>query len=341
MLVALIMCCDFRDNRYMVMKIVVLDGYTLNPGDLSWQPLERLGELTVHARTPPELVSARIGDADAVFTNKTLLGAEHFAARPRLRFVGVLATGYNVVDLAAARAAGIVVCNVPDYGTMAVAQYATALLLELCHRVGAHSEDVRAGGWSRSVDFCYWRHPLVELCGKTLGIVGYGRIGQAFARIAQALGMRVIVHTRSAEVARQAGAAPGSIEFVGLDELYAQADVISLHCPLTSDNKGMIAGRAIAAMKRGVLIVNTARGALINEADLAAALTSGQVGGAALDVLGSEPPSADNPLLAAPNCLVTPHIAWGAREARQRIMTTAAENLVRFLAGAAQNVVTA
>ena len=320
------------------MKIVVLDGYTLNPGDLSWEPLERLGELTVYERTPSELVCARIGDADAVFTNKTLLGAEHFAQRPRLRFVGVLATGYNVVDLAAARSAGIAVCNVPDYGTMAVAQYATALLLELCHRVGAHSDDVRAGGWSRSADFCYWRHPLVELAGKTLGIVGYGRIGQAFARVAQALGMRVVVHTRTVDAARQQ-CAPGSPEFVGLDELYAQSDVISLHCPLTSDNKGMIDARSIAAMRRGVLLINTARGPLIVEDDLAAALASGQVGGAALDVLGSEPPAADNPLLAAPNCLVTPHIAWGAREARQRIMHTAADNLACFLAGTPQNVV--
>ncbi len=325
------------------MKIVVLDGYTLNPGDLDWAPLARLGELSVYERTPAGQVAERIGDADAVFTNKTVLGPEHFNGRPRLRFVGVLATGYNVVDVAAARAAGVVVCNVPDYGTMAVAQYAAALLLELCHRIGAHSDDVRAGGWSRSVDFCYWRHPLVELCGKTLGLIGFGRIGQAFARIAQALGMRVVVYTRSPDSARQSVAAGDVpfVHFVGLDELYAQSDVISLHCPLTDSNRGMIDARALAAMKRGVLIVNTARGPLIDEADLAAALACGKVGGAALDVLSSEPPAADNPLLGAPNCLVTPHIAWGAREARQRIMDTAAENLARFLAGEAQNVVKA
>ena len=322
------------------MKIVVLDGYTLNPGDLDWAPLARLGELSVYERTPAGQVAERIGDADAVFTNKTVLGAEHFSGRPRLRFVGVLATGYNVVDLAAARAAGIAVCNVPDYGTMAVAQFAAALLLELCHRIGAHSDGVRAGGWSRSVDFCYWHHPLVELCGKTLGLIGFGRIGQAFARIALALGMRVVVYTRSADSARQSPVG-GDVRFVSLDELYAQSDVISLHCPLTEANRGMIAAPAIAAMKRGVLLVNTARGPLINEADLAAALKSGQVGGAALDVLSSEPPGADNPLPGAPNCLVTPHIAWGAKEARQRIMDTAAENLARFLAGAPQNVVNA
>lgn len=327
-------------ERYSHMKIVVLDGHTLNPGDLDWAPLARLGELVVHERTPPERVCARIGDADAVFTNKTVLGAEHFAQRPRLRFVGVLATGYNVVDLAAASAAGIVVCNVPAYGTMAVAQYATALLLELCHHVGAHGDDVRAGGWSRSADFCYWRHPLVELCGKTLGIVGFGRIGQAFARIAQALGMSVLAYAPRARRTPE-DASPGSVRFVGLDELYARADVISLHCPLTGDNQGMIDAAAIAGMKRGVLLINTARGALIEEADLAAALASGQVGAAALDVLSSEPPRPDNPLLAAPNCLITPHIAWGAREARARIIATAAENLVKFLEGSPQNAVRA
>ena len=322
------------------MKIVVLDGHTLNPGDLSWQPLAQLvqpGGLTVYERTPPEWVDARIGDAEWVFTNKTLLGAEHYARHPALRFVGVLATGYNVVDCAAAKAHGVTVCNVPDYGTMAVAQYATALLLELCHRVGTHSDDVRSGGWSRSVDFCYWRHPLVELCGKTLGIVGYGQIGQAYARIAQALGMNVLVHTRTPDIRQESA----TLRFVALDELYAQADVVSLHCPLTEANRGLIDARAFARMKRGVLIINTARGALIVEADLAEALASGQVGGAALDVLSSEPPAADNPLLAAPNCLITPHIAWGAKEARQRIMSTAAENLARFIAGAPQNVVNA
>lgn len=319
------------------MKIVVLDGATLNPGDLDWAPLARLGALTVHPRTPPQRVTERIGDADAVFTNKTVLGREHFAASPGLRFVGVLATGYNVVDIAAAKAHGVVVCNVPDYGTMAVAQFSTALLLELCHRVGAHSDDVRRGGWSRSVDFCYWLNPLVELSGKTLGLIGFGRIGQAFARIAQTLGMSVVVHTRTPDRSQESA----TLRFVALGELYALADVISLHCPLGEDNRGMIDQAAIARMKRGVLLINTARGPLIVEDDLAAALNSGQVGGAALDVLASEPPSVDNPLLAAPNCLITPHIAWGAREARQRIMTSAGENLAAFGRGAPRNVVDA
>ena len=317
------------------MDIVVLDGATLNPGDLDWAPLARLGALTVHERTPPQRVIERIGEAGAVFTNKTVLGREHFAACPGLRFVGVLATGYNVVDVGAAREHGIVVCNVPDYGTMAVAQFATALLLELCHHVGAHSDDVRAGGWSRRVDFCYWLNPLVELSGKTLGLIGYGRIGQAFARIAQALGMSLLVHTRTPERSQESA----TLRFVTLEELYARADVISLHCPLSEANRGMIDRVAMARMKRGVLLINTARGPLIVEDDLAAALASGQVGGAALDVLASEPPPVGHPLLSARNCLITPHMAWGAREARQRIMDSAAENLAAFCRGAPQNVV--
>ncbi len=317
------------------MKIVVLDGLTLNPGDLDWGALEKLGELTVYDRTPDERVVERIGDADAVFTNKTVVARRHLASCPALKFIGVLATGYNVVDVAAARAAGIPVCNVPTYGTMAVAQFAAALLLELCHRVGKHSDDARSGGWARQPDFCYWLNPLFELDGKTLGIVGFGRIGQAFARIAQAFGMSVLACGGSQDRRLESA----SLRYASLAEIYAQADVISLHCPLSESNRGMINAAAIAAMKPGVLLINTARGQLVVEQDLADALNAGRVGGAALDVLSEEPPRADNPLLAAANCIVTPHIAWATEAARARIMATAAQNLERFVAGAAQNVV--
>lgn len=317
------------------MKIVVLDGLTLNPGDLDWEALERLGELTVYDRTSDELVVERIGDAAAVFTNKTVVARRHLASCPALKFIGVLATGYNVVDVAAAKELGIPVCNVPTYGTMAVAQFAAALLLELCHRVGKHSDDVRSGGWARHPDFCYWLNPLFELDGKTLGIIGFGRIGQAFARIAQALGMSVLAYSNHPDRRLESA----SLRYASLAEIYAQADVISLHCPLSESNRGMIDAAAIAAMKPGVLLINTARGQLVVEQDLADALNAGRVGGAALDVLSEEPPRADNPLLTAANCLVTPHIAWATKAARVRIMATAAQNLEKFVAGAAQNVV--
>ena len=317
------------------MKIVVLDGLTLNPGDLSWDELEKLGQLTVYDRTPPERVVERIGNAAAVFTNKTLVSREHLALCPSVKFVGVLATGYNVVDVAAASERGIPVCNVPGYGTMAVAQFATALLLELCHHVGKHSDDARSGSWAKHPDFCYWLNPLVELDGKTLGIVGFGRIGQAFARIAQALGMSVLACANHPDLRLESD----TLRYATLDETYAQADVISLHCPLQESTQGMIDGAAIARMKPGVLLINTARGQLIVEQDLADALNSGRVAGAALDVLSSEPPAADNPLLTASNCLITPHIAWATKEARERIIATAAENLEKFIAGGVQNVV--
>lgn len=317
------------------MKIVVLDGLTLNPGDLSWDALEKLGQLTVYDRTLPEQVVARIGDADAVFTNKTVVARQHLASCPSLKFVGVLATGYNVVDIAAARELGIPVCNVPTYGTMAVAQFAAALLLELCHRVGKHSDDVRSGGWATRPDFCYWLNPLVELDGKTLGVVGFGRIGQAFARIAQALGMSVLACDTQQDLRLESA----SLRYATLAEIYAQADVISLHCPLFDGNKGMIDAAAIARMKPSVLLINTSRGQLVVERDLADALNSGRIAGAALDVLSQEPPCADNPLLTARNCLITPHIAWATKAARARIMATSAENLAKFVGGAAQNVV--
>lgn len=317
------------------MKIVVLDGDTLNPGDLSWSALETLGDLTVYDRTPVEKTNERLTGAEIVFTNKTLLTREHFAANPQIRFVCVLATGYNVVDVAAAREHNIPVCNIPAYGTMAVAQFTAALMLELCHRIGKHAESVTAGDWSGSKDFCYWLNPLVELDGKTLGIIGFGRIGQAFARIAQAFGMKVLAVARHPNPQLESD----SLRYVSLETLYRDADVISLHCPLTENNQGMINKNTIAQMKDGVLILNTARGLLINEKDLAEALQSGKVAGAAVDVLSSEPPSPDNPLLSAPNCIVTPHIAWATKEARSRLMNIAVENLAAFLKGAPQNVI--
>ncbi len=315
------------------MKIVVLDGYTLNPGDLTWSGIESFGELTVHDRTAPHETMARLADAEIVFTNKTALTREHFAANLQIRFVGVLATGYNVVDIVAARERNIPVCNVPTYGTTAVAQFAAALLLELCHRVGRHADSVKAGDWSRGSDFCYWLNPLIELDGKTLGIIGFGRIGQAFGRIAQALGMKVLAVDDDQNKQLESE----TLRYVTLDELYAGADVISLHCPLFDSNKGMINKAAIDKMKPGVLILNTSRGPLINEADLAEALNAGRVAGVAVDVLSSEPPSPANPLLSAPNCIITPHIAWATKEARTRLMTIATDNLAAFLKGVPKN----
>lgn len=317
------------------MKIVVLDGYTLNPGDLTWAGIEKFGEVAVYDRTLPQEVAERLAGAEIVFTNKTPLTREHFAANPQIRFVGVLATGYNVVDVAAARERKIPVCNIPTYGTMAVAQFATALMLELCHRIGRHADSVKAGDWSRGNDFCYWLNPLIELDGKTLGIVGFGRIGQAFGRIAQAFGMKILAVDDYPNKQLESN----TLRYATLDELYANADVISLHCPLFDSNKGMIDKAAIGKMKPGVLILNTSRGPLINEADLAEALQSGRVAGAALDVLSSEPPSPSNPLLSAPNCIVTPHIAWATKEARSRLMNIATDNLSSCLKGTPQNVV--
>lgn len=319
------------------MKIVVLDGYTLNPGDLSWSGIEKHGELTVHDRTAPEQIMERLAGAEIVFTNKTPLTREHFAANPQMRFVGVLATGYNVVDIAAAKERKIPVCNIPTYGTMAVAQFAAALMLELCHRVGRHADSVKTGDWSRGSDFCYWLNPLIELDGKTLGVVGFGRIGQAFGKIAQAFGMNILAVDEYPNKSLESD----TLRYTTLDDLYANADVISLHCPLFDNNKGMINQAAIAKMKPGVLILNTSRGPLINEADLAEALKSGRVAGAGVDVLSCEPPTLENPLLSAPNCIVTPHIAWATKEARSRLMNIAVDNLSAFIKGKAQNVVNA
>lgn len=317
------------------MKIVVLDGHALDPGDLSWEGFEALGEFERYDRTPAQLILPRMAGAGAVLVNKTPITAATLAACPDLRYIGVLATGYNVVDTAAAAARGIPVCNVPDYGTEAVAQFTFTLLLELCHRVGEHSRGVHGGEWCQKTDFCYWNTPQRELAGLVFGVVGYGRIGRAAARIARAFGMKVL--------ACGPHLAPGLLEdgtlAVTQEELFAASDVVSLHCPLTAQNAGMIDGKAIAAMKPGVLLLNTARGPLVNEADLAAVLKSGRVAGAALDVVSAEPIRPDNPLLGAPNCILTPHMAWGAKAARQRLMDTAAENLRSFLAGKTVNAV--
>jgi glycerate dehydrogenase len=317
------------------MKIVVLDGYTENPGDLSWEGLEKLGDLAVYDRTSSNKIVERIGSAEIVYTNKTLITRETLQSAPSLRFIGVLATGYNVVDVTAAKELGVVVTNIPAYGTPAVAQMAIALLLEVCHHVGHHSEAVKKGKWTSGLDFCFWDYPLIELWGKTIGIVGLGSIGPATARIAQALGMSVVGY----DLARNEALESEGIRYVELDELLAQADVISLHCPLTEQTQGIIRSATIAKMKNGVIIVNTARGPLIVEADLAEALTSGKVAGAGLDVLEVEPPAMDNPLLSVENCIITPHISWAPKEARERLMGIAVNNLAQFLKGQPVNVV--
>lgn len=317
------------------MKIVVLDGYVGNPGDLSWAPLEKLGHLTVYDRTPEHKVIERIGSAEAVFTNKVAITREILTEVPALRFVGVLATGYDIVDVVAASERGVVVTNVPAYSTTSVAQLTIALLLEICHHVGAHSEAVRSGVWSASSDFSFWHYPLIEMAGKTMGIVGFGSIGKATAAIARALGMHVITVDPSPEPELESE----SLHFVELEELLAEADVISLHCPLTEATRGLIRDSTIARMKTGVVIINTARGGLVVEDDLARALDSGKIAAAGLDVLDVEPPPHNNPLLTAKNCIITPHFAWAPREARYRLLEVATENLARFLEGKPINVV--
>ena len=316
-------------------NIIVLDGYTLNPGDLSWSGFEALGQVQVYDRTPQEKTVERIGDSELILTNKTAITREIMEQCPKLRYIGVLATGYNVVDVKAAGERGIVVTNIPSYGTAAVAQYAFALLLELCHHVGLHDESVKAGEWERCQDFCYWKTPLMELAGKTMGIVGFGRIGQRTGAIAQAMGMKVIAydHFRRPELETE------TCHYVSMEQLLSQSDVISLHCPLLPETKGLINQETIGQMKDGVLIINTSRGDLVVEKDLAEALKSGKVAGAAADVASTEPIHGDNPLLTAPNMIITPHMAWGARESRQRLMAQAVENLRAFLDGKPVNVV--
>ncbi len=307
------------------MKIVVLDGYCLNPGDLTWRGLEALGEVTVYDRTPPELLLERAVGADALLTNKTPLGRAEMAELGALRYIGVLATGYNVVDVAAAGERGVVVTNVPTYGTESVAQLTIALLLELCHQVGTHNAAVRAGEWTSSADWSFWKSPQVELAGKTLGCIGYGRIGAQTGRIAEAMGMRVVVHRRSGGIA--------------LEELLEQSDVVSLHCPLFPETRGMICASTLLRMKPSAFLLNTSRGPLVVEQDLADALNAGTIAGAGVDVLSVEPPAGGSPLFSAKNCVITPHIAWATREARGRLMNVAVENLASFAGQSPRNVV--
>lgn len=317
------------------MKIVVLDGYALNPGDLSWAEIEALGELTVYDRTPEELIVERARGAEILLVNKTPLSRETLNQLDQVLFIGVLATGYNIVDTQAAAERGIPVANIPAYSTAAVAQLVFALLLEICHHVGAHDRSVHGGEWSACADFSYWNHPLKELQGKTMGIIGAGRIGQAVAAIAQAFGMQVLANNRSRDPRLESP----SFRYVELERLYAESDVISLHCPQTESTAGLINATSIAKMKDGVILINTSRGGLVIEADLAAALAAGKISAAGVDVVSVEPIRTDNPLLGAPNCLITPHIAWAPTEARMRLMGILAENIRQFQAGSPVNVV--
>jgi glycerate dehydrogenase len=317
------------------MKIVVLDGYCLNPGDLDWSGIEKLGAVEVFDRTPAGEVVSRAAGAEIVFTNKTPLPADVIGRLPKLRYIGVLATGYNIVDVEAARARGIVVANIPTYGTASVAQFVFALLLELCHHVGAHAAATKAGDWSCNADWCFWNSPLVELAGKTMGIIGFGRIGRQAGRIADAMGMRVIANdTYQGDPPAHEG-----FRWAGVEEVLRESDVVSLHSPLFPETRGMINAKSLAGMKSSAFLINTSRGPLVVDQDLADALNAGRIAGAGLDVLSVEPPAADNPLLKARNCLVTPHIAWATREARKRLMDLAVRNVTAFLTGTPTNVV--
>ena len=315
------------------MKIVVLDGYTLNPGDLNWDDIKELGDCTIYDRTPPEKTVERAKGAEAVFTNKIVFNREVIRMLPELKFIGVLATGYNVVDLDAATEAGIMVTNIPAYSTASVAQMVFSHILHIVQNVSKHTESVKKGEWANSIDFSYHITPQTELAGKTLGIIGFGQIGQAVAKIGQNFGMKVFFNNRSQKEtnldARQ----------IDLDALLAKSDFISINCPLTDENTGFINKAAIDKMKTSAILINTGRGALINENDLAEALNNGRITGAGLDVLSTEPPASDNPLLSAKNCCITPHIAWATTEARERLMKIATENLKAFLEGKPQNKV--
>ena len=314
------------------MKIVVLDGFCLNPGDLDWSVFEQFGELTVYDRTPANLTVERSKDADVLLTNKTVLNAENMSQMPNLKYVGVLATGYNVVDLQYAASRGIVVTNIPAYSTASVAQMVFAHILNITNSVEHHSQLVRNGAWSRSIDFCFWNRPQIELAGKTIGLVGLGNTGMATASIALAFGMKVIAVTSKTNL-------PDGIKSVSYSDLWRQSDIVSLHCPLSDNTRHLINADALAQMKPTAILINTGRGPLIDEQALADALNSGQIAAAAVDVLSTEPPAANNPLLTARNCQITPHIAWATFEARQRLMSIAAGNLKAFVEGKAVNVV--
>jgi glycerate dehydrogenase len=317
------------------MKIVVLDGYTLNPGDLSWEGLQEFAPTEVYDRTGSHLIVPRARQAELVLTNKTPLTAETLRQLEHLRYIGVLATGYDCVDVKAAKERGITVTNVPTYGTASVAQFTFALLLELCHHVLLHSEAVRAGRWSQNKDWCFWLTPLVELAGKTMGVIGFGRIGRQVGQIANAMGMPVM----AAGSRRVNPPTYNEFSWATLEELLTQADVVSLHCPLLPETQGLINASRLELMKSSAFLINTSRGPLVVQQDLADALNSGRLAGAALDVLSEEPPPASNPLLEARNCVITPHIAWATREARTRLMAIAVANLAAFLQGRPQNVV--
>lgn len=313
------------------MKIIITDGYTLNPGDLSWRPLDAFGEVVYYDRTSPGEVKQRCSGANIILTNKTPINEETIDAATGLRLIAVTATGYNMVDTVAARKRGIPVCNVPEYGTDSVAQHTFALLLELSNHVGDYAQSVREGEWQRSPDFCYRREPLIELKGKTLGLIGFGRIGQQVARIAQAFDMRVLYHRRS----------PADAGSTSLETLFSDSDFISLHCPLTPENHSFINAKLLSLMKPTAFLINTSRGQLINETDLATALHNKTLAGAALDVLSTEPPPTGHPLIGLPNCLLTPHIAWMSAEARRRLLETTIDNVRLALAGTPQHVVNA
>ncbi len=316
------------------MKIVVLDGYVLNPGDISWDGLKRLGDLTVYDRTPKDKVIERIGEAEIIFTNKVPITKE-VMDKTNIKYVGVLATGYNLVDIDAAKEKEITVTNIPTYGTNAVAQMVFAHILQICHHLSEHDAAVKKGDWTNNIDWCFWNYPLIELAGKTMGLIGYGKIGQATGKIAQAFGMKVLAYNPN----KNRNLESETMKYVELDELLEKSDIISLHCPLFESTKGIINKDTIAKMKDGVIIINTSRGPLIVEEDLAEALNSGKVYAAGLDVVSTEPIEEDNLLLKAKNVLITPHIAWAPKEARERLMNIAVNNLDAYLNGTPENVV--
>lgn len=317
------------------MKIVVLDGYALNPGDLTWDGIRNFGELVVHDRTSPEEILPRSLEADVVFTNKTPIRENIINQLPKLKFIGVLATGYNIIDVDAAAAKGVVVSNIPDYGSYSVAQLTFALLLELCHHTQRHSDTVREGKWAASRDWCYWESPLVELAGKTMGIIGFGNIGQKVGDMATAFGMTVVGSARTRSDQRHRP----NFRWKDVPGLLEVSDVVSIHCPLTPDTHGLINAKSLRTMKRGAFLLNTSRGPIVVDEDLADALNEEVIAGAGIDVLSTEPPPADNPLFKAKNCIITPHIAWATTEARTRLMNMAVKNLEAFVKGAPTNVV--
>jgi len=317
------------------MKIVILDGYTLNPGDLSWDELKKLGDVTIYDRTSADKVVERAEGAEAIFTNKTPVSEEAINQLSSLKYIGVLATGYNIINTEAAKAKGIVVANVPGYGTASVVQMTFALLLELCLNVQRHSDSVRDGKWARSVDFCFWDYPLVELAGKTMGIIGYGSIGQKVGDVATAFGMNIIGNSRRWTDQSHRS----NFRWAEIPELLQQSDVVSIHCPLFAETKGLINKESLQSMKRSAFLLNTSRGPIVVDQDLADALNNGVIAGAGIDVLSAEPPSKDNPLFTAKNCIITPHIAWATKEARARLMATTVSNLSAFIGGNPVNVV--